>query len=536
MTANLIMNEKLRQYAQQISQLYPVRELSSDQQDELLANGQMQSVSAGQYLFHQGDNDNAVYYLMSGAITLDHDKQFVKQIIGASTNANIALAQLQPRKYSAKADTDCEILCLPREQLEATLSHREGNQHKELEVNDLNNPDSLDWENRLLNSTLFEHVPVINIHRIFTLIESRSVKQGEHLIEQDEKTDTFYILQEGTCQISRKAHGKTQHLPLARIIPGDCFDTQALVIDEASDARHAMITNGRIGSIPQRFFIELILKPALNSVTLKSKDHDKPECVWLDVRHASEISNPINHQSLNIPLNLLRFQTDKLARETTYYVCCNNGKRSAAAVLLLLQKGFKVRYLEGGTDSLSTSTKETSKTTIIKTDKVSVAHKSRVKQKQTNSTRPKPKQPSAKPSSELILLRKSLKIAKQRLLSQRSQINQVRSHSDYQLKAQRQELESKLHKQARELRESLEKRQQVESELLIHNEKLELQVERMRQTADRSVRRDELLRKRLMHKADRLIAEELGKLQPHDEKNKDSEAEDLISHFLRDKF
>lgn len=68
----------------------------------------------------------------------------------------------------------------------------------------------------------------------------------------------------------------------------------------------------------------------------------------LDVREAIETELGTIDGSVNIPLGELRSKLNELPRDKTIYIYCQVGLRGYIATRLLMQKGFKVKNLDGG--------------------------------------------------------------------------------------------------------------------------------------------------------------------------------------------
>lgn len=69
--------------------------------------------------------------------------------------------------------------------------------------------------------------------------------------------------------------------------------------------------------------------------------------VLLDVRQVNEVERGGFKEAINIPLNNLRQNMDKLDKNKEYIVSCQSGLRSYTAERILKQEGFKVENLDG---------------------------------------------------------------------------------------------------------------------------------------------------------------------------------------------
>jgi phage shock protein E len=74
--------------------------------------------------------------------------------------------------------------------------------------------------------------------------------------------------------------------------------------------------------------------------------------IIVDVRSKGEYSAGHIKDSINIPLDQLSNQLDRLDKDKTIITCCASGMRSASAKSLLLSSGFRKVYNGGGWASL----------------------------------------------------------------------------------------------------------------------------------------------------------------------------------------
>ncbi len=75
--------------------------------------------------------------------------------------------------------------------------------------------------------------------------------------------------------------------------------------------------------------------------------------VIVDVRTTSEYKSGHIKGSLNIPLQSLNAQLNKIPNDKVLITCCASGIRSSSAKSILLAQGFKEVHNGGGWSSLS---------------------------------------------------------------------------------------------------------------------------------------------------------------------------------------
>jgi len=108
------MSEANNQLQERIKELIPINKLPPNLQRRLQERSKIMEVKKSRFIFKQGDRDNYSYYLLEGEIELHANKQLDSMILSDSDRAKYALAQLQPRQFSAKAKTPLKILMVDR--------------------------------------------------------------------------------------------------------------------------------------------------------------------------------------------------------------------------------------------------------------------------------------------------------------------------------------------------------------------------------------------------------------------------------------
>jgi CRP-like cAMP-binding protein/rhodanese-related sulfurtransferase len=353
------MSEDKEKYVQQIRQLTPISDLSPQGQTEIINSSTLLKLKKKGTLFKQGDRDNFSFYLLDGEIELHANKQQQNVIVSGTDRALYAMAQLQPRQFSAKAKTESMIFQIQRDTLDRLMVLQEKDdtgpdsgidvESSEMEVSDLGEEDDVDWMTRMLQSELFSRMPTANIGQLFALLEEVEFKTGDLVIKQGDPGDKYYIIQEGTCHVLRTPPSGGKDLKLAVLGAGDSFGEEALVSESIRNATIAMATDGVLMELSKDNFIELIKKPTLQSVSYDDATAlVEAGAIWLDVRFKKEHDSHAIPDSLHIPLNILRMQADKLEQGKKYIVYCDTGGRSSTGAFLLAERGFEVSYLEGG--------------------------------------------------------------------------------------------------------------------------------------------------------------------------------------------
>lgn len=347
------------QYIELIKLLVPVNELSPQSQNEVINIAKLFNYKKKDVIFKQGDRDTYAYYHLDGEIELLLDKSVHSTLVSGTESAMYAMARLQPRQYSAKAKTEVVVMRINRESLDRLIVADQEQKSEvfsgggvEVEVADIGAEDSGDWMTKMLQSELFSKLPMANIQQLFVLLEPVEYKKGDAVITQGESGDNYYIIQEGRCEVTRAPSPGAKPIKLAELRAGESFGEEALLTNAKRNASINMLTDGVIMQLSKDNFINLIKKPTLESVTYqKGNKLAEQGAVWLDVRFPNEYQESHIQDSINIPLNILRMQTDKLQQGKKYIIYCDTGGRSSAAAFLLTDRGFDVCFLENGLSS-----------------------------------------------------------------------------------------------------------------------------------------------------------------------------------------
>jgi len=199
------MPEEKEQFEEIIKQLIPISDLSPSAQNDVIEAAEIIEFKKKKFVFKEGKEDNYSFYILAGELELIANHHVHSTMVGGAENARYALAQLQPRQFSAKAKTPVTILRLDRGALDRLMVH-EGNKQteiggasEEMGVSHIEEEDSGDWMTRMLQSELFARLPMANIQQLFAFLEPVAFEMGDTVIKQGEPGDNYFIIQEGIC-------------------------------------------------------------------------------------------------------------------------------------------------------------------------------------------------------------------------------------------------------------------------------------------------------------------------------------------------
>ena len=125
------MTEEKEQFEEIIKQLIPISDLSPGAQNEVIEAAEILQFKKKKFVFKERDEDHYSFYILAGELELIANHHVHNTMVGGAENARYALAQLQPRQFSAKAKTPVTVLRLDRSGLDRLMVH-EGNKETEI--------------------------------------------------------------------------------------------------------------------------------------------------------------------------------------------------------------------------------------------------------------------------------------------------------------------------------------------------------------------------------------------------------------------
>ena len=197
---------------------------------------------------------------------------------------------------------------------------------------------------------LFSRLPSPNIDTMFRRFTPLKVKAGQVVVKQGMEGDYYYIIDSGKAQVSRTVEGQMQPNILAELNAGNAFGEEALVSDIKRNATVTMLSDGLLLRLSKKDFVELLKAPLIKEINLKdASEKVSSGAIWLDVRFSSEYKYDALPSAINVPLNELRVNLEKLDKQKEYICYCQTGRRSSAAAFILIGHGFNVLVLQSGT-------------------------------------------------------------------------------------------------------------------------------------------------------------------------------------------
>ena len=329
-----------------LSALVPLNGLTPAQRSDVAETAELIELRAGETIATTSGAVNSTLYVISGALDLLSGESVIETVAAGTDRARFALAHFAILHDTGRAKVDTSLVRIDRARVSTLLilaqtpSGRAGDRTVIVPAGS--------WSARLMRSELFSRIPAANIQRIFDMMQSQSHPDGGVVVRQGDPGDYYYVVQEGTCDVSLEREGEAP-IQVAQLGPGDAFGEEALVSGVRRNATVTMSSAGTLMHMTKEDFIELIHDPVLSRVNrTQADDLVARGAKWLDVRLADEHGADGIAGSLNIPLGEIRPGFESLDLAQSYVVYCNSGRRSAAAAFLIAERGISASMLAGG--------------------------------------------------------------------------------------------------------------------------------------------------------------------------------------------
>ena len=345
------MTEEREASVQVLKTFAPLDGLKRENIAALAKKVSIRTMSAGRYLFKEGDTDKRKIWLVSGMLELRENERTVAMIRGGTADARNPLSPTLPRTVSARAVDEISYLSIDSELLDVMITWDQTGTYEveELQAQLNGGANGDDWMTTLLQTRSFHKIPPANIQAIFMRMQRVPYLAGDVVIKQGDEGDYFYVIVKGQCVVTRETPLNRDGIKLAELSVGDTFGEEALIAEAKRNATITMLTDGVLMRLAKDDFRELMNEPLLQWANYdQAREIVARGGRWLDVRLPSEHQNMAIEGSLNIPLYFIRLKISTLDPKIPYVVYCDTGRRSSAAAYVLVERGFDAYVLRGG--------------------------------------------------------------------------------------------------------------------------------------------------------------------------------------------
>jgi CRP-like cAMP-binding protein len=345
------MTEEREASVQVLKTFAPLDGLKRENIAALAKKVSIRTMSAGRFLFKEGDTDKRKIWLVSGMVELREGERTIAMIRGGTADARNPLSPNLPRTVSARAVDEISYLSIDSELLDVMITWDQTGTYEveELQAQINGGANGDDWMTTLLQTRSFHRIPPANIQAIFMRMQRVPYLAGDVIIKQGDEGDYFYVIVKGQCVVTRETPLNRDGIKLAELSVGDTFGEEALIAEAKRNATITMQTDGVLMRLAKADFRELMNEPLLQWANYdQARDIVARGGRWLDVRLPSEHQNMSIEGSLNIPLYFIRLKLSTLDPKIPYVVYCDTGRRSSAAAYILVERGFDAYVLRGG--------------------------------------------------------------------------------------------------------------------------------------------------------------------------------------------
>jgi len=335
--------------ASDLAKLYPLETLRAETLAQLAAEAVMVEYTKGEVVFREGDADDQTFYLLRGEISGTYADGRVKNVAATSLQGRYAIGDSQPRRFTATvvSPAGASVVRFERRFLEKIITWDQLTRGENFQHFDPA-PDGNQWVFKLLQSRAFHKLPTGNIERMFRRFEEVHVNAGDVIVREGQEADYFYVIKEGSCQVSKFLDGT--EATVAYLRQGDCFGEDALLANTTRNATVKMVQGGRLMRLARKAFEEVLKPPVVDWLTPgQASIMARQGATVVDVRLPAEHEQRAIKDSVNVPLYKLReVFNERFDRAGRYIVYDTTGERSAAAAFILTRLGFTVFALQGG--------------------------------------------------------------------------------------------------------------------------------------------------------------------------------------------
>jgi len=302
-------------------------------------------------LYKRGRKTVPRVFLLEGQVDLIGNDYSVRTVVAGSPQSLIPLNPSTPSTNSAVAKSDkVKVFSVEPAVMESIIRRSQsfaaaeidtassnGKPIAELEVKSVD-----DWMSILLQSPLFQSIPLTKMPELFGRFENVKCRRGEVIIREGAPGDYFYVIAAGKALVINRT-GRLN----VELHPGQCFGEEALLGNTLRNATVTMLRGGSLKRLNLEDFNALLRDPVIQYVDSAAlKALNKPVKL-LDVKMPVEYRAFHVPGSINVPLSRLRSTMTELGNKSMYVVTDDAGSRAEVAVHLLRQAGFDAVILRG---------------------------------------------------------------------------------------------------------------------------------------------------------------------------------------------
>lgn len=178
---------------------------------------------AGSIIIKEGDVGSIVYVMEEGRVEVSRENKYLSTLAPGKVFGELAILYNCKRTATIKAASDCKLWAIERQCFQ-TIMMRTG-LIRQAEYNDF-----------LKSVPIFKDLPEETLIKISDVLEETFYKEGDYIIRQGARGDTFFIISKGKVKVTMKQPNSTEEKYIRTLYKGDFFGEKALQGDDLRTA------------------------------------------------------------------------------------------------------------------------------------------------------------------------------------------------------------------------------------------------------------------------------------------------------------
>ncbi|XP_065665835.1 cGMP-dependent protein kinase 1 [Hydra vulgaris] len=253
-----------------------LKHLEECQVKEIVLFMTQKSFKRGEYIIKEGDMGNALFVSYIGQLEISQgDKILGKPLRPGELFGELAILYNCTRTASVKAIDDVEVWYLERHVFQAVMQ-KTGIMRREEHYNFLH------------SVPVFKDLPNDTLLKIVEVIEEEFYEDGEFIVREGERGDSFYILKQGLVKVLQMIEGKDEPVEIRQLSQGEYFGEKALLGEDVRTASVVASTGGVHCLVIER---DIFMSFIGDLSYLKNKDYGDKLRKAVNVSRANSLSS-----------------------------------------------------------------------------------------------------------------------------------------------------------------------------------------------------------------------------------------------------
>lgn len=179
--------------------------------------------AAGSLIIKEGDVGSIVYVMEEGRVEVSRENKYLSTLAPGKVLGELAILYNCKRTATIKAATDCKLWAIEGQCFQ-TIMMRTG-LIRQAEYTDF-----------LKSVPIFKNLPEDTLIKISDVLEETFWAQGDYIIRQGARGDTFFIISKGRVKVTIKQPNTQEEKYIRTLVKGDFFGEKALQGDDLRTA------------------------------------------------------------------------------------------------------------------------------------------------------------------------------------------------------------------------------------------------------------------------------------------------------------